>query len=433
MFLRLLTHSLVRRKSRKLLAMAAVWIGISLVGALLVLSINVGDKMNLEVQSFGSNIKVEPVAASIPLRVGGYEIASETPSAYLNEGDLATLKTIFWRNNILGISPRLWARGRVGSADVLLLGVWFDHEIPVEGGEPFVTGAKQMYPHWQVDGSWPTSGSGSSPQCLIGADLARKLNITVGDPIQVKTDQGRETLRISGVVASGEREDRTVIAPLEMIQTLAGVPGKVSEVDVNALTTPENELAEKYRQDPGSLTPEEYERWSCTPYPESVAAEIQKAIPGSVARVVRRISETQGMVLTRIEGLMFLLAVLTLVVCGLSVTGVLASAVLERRPEVALMQAIGAHRGNVLLLFLGEAGLLGLTGGLLAAVTGSFLGQWLVHAVFGRGGITPSVPEFHLAVILLSPFLGLLIAWMGSGWPVWRTLNQDTATVLHGN
>jgi putative ABC transport system permease protein len=158
-----------------------------------------------------------------------------------------------------------------------------------------------------------------------------------------------------------------------------------------------------------------------------VAEEIQSAIPGSVARVVRRVSETQGMVLTRIKGLVFLLAILTLVVCCLSVTGVITSAILERRPEVALMQALGAHRWDTLLLFLSETSILGLAGGTLAAVTGSLLGQCLVKAVFG------SESDIHFALILVSPFLGLLTAWAGSVWPVWSTLNQDTAMVLHGN
>jgi hypothetical protein len=63
-----------------------------------------------------------------------------------------------------------------------------------------------------------------------------------------------------------------------------------------------------------------------------VAAEIQKSVPGSAARVVRKVSETQGAILTRIEGLMFLLAMLTLRLLpkrGRRVT----SAVLERRAE----------------------------------------------------------------------------------------------------
>jgi putative ABC transport system permease protein len=211
------------------------------------------------------------------------------------------------------------------------------------------------------------------------------------------------------------------------VQRLLHVPGKVSSADVSALTTPENKLAERYRQDPKSLTPDEYDRWYCTPYPGAVAKQVQELIPGAVARVVRRVSETQGMVFTRTKGLIVLLAALTLVVCSLSVTGILTAAVLERRPEMALLHAIGAKRSDVVLLFLAEMAVLGLAGGLLASASGPLLGRWLVSAVFG------SAAAPHLAVVLLSPFLGLGLAWIGGLWPVWQAVNQDAAQVLHGN
>jgi putative ABC transport system permease protein len=428
MFFRLLTNSLARRMSRKLLAAFAVWVGISLILAFLAVSIDVGDKMNRELQAFGSNIRMEPVAVSVPVRVGGHDVPSTAPPAYLEEGDLVNLKRIFWKNNILGVVPRLWTHGRAGGREIPLLGVWIENKIPVEGGEPFVTGARRVYKHWRVQGAWPSDDPARGEiGCLVGDTLARKLGIRIGEKIRVTAPSGPATIAVAGIASTGGREDDAIILPLAAAQALAGLEGKYSEADVSALTTPENKLAEMYRQDPKSLTPAEYERWFCTPYPGSVAAEIQKSVPGSAARVVRKVSETQGAILTRIEGLMFLLAMLTLVACCLSVAGVLTSAVLERRAEVALMQAIGASRESVLLLFLSEGAVLGLAGGLLAAATGSFLGQWLVRAVFG------SEPELHPALAVLSPFLGLLIVLAGSIWPVWQALHQDTATVLHGN
>ena len=428
MFFRLLANSLARRMSRKLLAAFAVWVGISLILAFLAVSVDVGDKMNRELQAFGSNIRLEPVAASLPVRFGGHHVPSTAPPVYLEEGDLVSLKRIFWKNNILGAVPRLWIRGKAEGREVTLLGVWFEHKIPVDGGEPFATGARQVYKHWRVQGVWPSEESaGEGIFSLVGDSLARKLGVRPGDKVRVTVPSGAATITVAGIASTGGREDDAIILPLATAQELAGREGKYSEADVSALTTPENKLAEKYRQDPRSLTPAEYERWFCTPYPGSVAAEIQKSVPGSAARVVRKVSETQGAVLTRIEGLMFLLAMLTLVACGLSVAGVLTSAVLERRAEVALMQAIGASRESVLLLFLSEGAVLGLAGGLLAAATGSFLGQWLVRAVFG------SEPDLHPALIVLSPFLGLMIVLAGSIWPVWQALNQDTAAVLHGN
>lgn len=425
MFWKILIDSLTRRMSRKALSVMAVWIGLTLVMGLLTLSLDVGDKINLELRSFGANIRVEPLASSVPVEVGGHQLAPAVRPAYLDETYLMKLKAIsfFWRNNILGIVARLRTNGEVKGRDINVVGVWFDRQIPGEGKEPFITGARQVYTHWTVKGDWPKN----ERECLVGEEAAQQLKMLPGDNITIRSGGEAIAFTVSGIVATGDRDDGAVIAPLSAIQGLVKAPGKISDADVSALTTPENKLAEKYHQDPKSLTPAEYDRWYCTPYPGSVAAQIQKAIPGSTARVVRRVSETQGMVFSRTKGLMALLAVLTLIVCSLSVTGILTASVLERRPEVALLQAIGGRRADVLLLFLTETAVLGLVGGVLAAVTGPLLGKWLVSIVF------ESSAEMHLAIVLLAPFLGLGIAWAGGIWPVWQALNQDAAQVLHGN
>jgi putative ABC transport system permease protein len=424
MLSRILIDSLSRRLSRKALSALAVWIGLTLVLALLSLSVDVGDKMNLELRSFGANIAVEPLASAIPVDVGGHRLAAEAVPSYLDEAEIAKLKAVsfFWRNNILGFSPRLRATGQVGGEDVDVVGVWFEQHVPT-GDEPLVTGARQVYRHWIVQGRWPSAPD----QCLVGAAAARTLALSPGDTLRVTVGGEQLALTVAGIVNSGDKDDGAIVAPLSTVQRLVGAPGKVSSADVSALTTPDNKLAEKYRQDPKSLTPDEYDRWYCTPYPGAVAKQIQELILGSAARVVRRVSETQGMVFSRTKGLIVLLAALALVVCSLSVTGILTAAVLERRPEMALLQAIGARRADVLVQFLAEMAILGLVGGVLAAFTGPLLGQWLVSVVFG------STAELHVAVVLIAPFLGLALAWAGGLWPVWQAVNQDAAQVLHGN
>lgn len=425
MFWRILSDSIVRRKSRKALAILAVSIGISLVVALLLLGLDAGDKMNRELSSFGANIKVLPVSSSIPVEIGDYELKTSKNVSYLEEKDFPKLKEIFWQNNILGIVPRLWTKAVVNGTQVPLLGVWLDHKTPTEGGEPFVTGASQVYKHWVLQGRWPSEGDPNA--CLVGRDLAKKLHISIGDKIKIDAKKASMSLAVSGIVTTGDKEDAAVIASMEIAQRLAGLEGKVSEADVSALTTPENKLAEKYRIDPKSLTPTEYDRWYCTPYPENVAMGIQETISNSAARVVRRVSETQGAVLTRIKGLLFFLAALTFMASALSIMGILASAVLDRRSEVALLQAIGAKRASIFTLFLVEVAILGIFGGLLGGVAGSWIGGWLIQAIFD------SKPEPHMALILLAPFLGLFVSWIGSFFPVQKALGEDIAPVLHGN
>ncbi len=418
MFVRLLIKSLARRRSRKVLAVAAVWIGVSLVIGLLALSLDVGDKMNRELRSFGANIKLMPATTAIPMRVGGHELAAVKP-AYLEESDLDHLAEIFWSNNVLGTVPRLWAKGRLDGVEVSLLGVRMERH----GATWAKNSAPEFYGHWQVSGVWPVKAD----ECLIGSDTARELHVVTGGTVKVALDGKLAVLRVTGLVNTGGAEDAAIIVPLPTLQKLAGLPAKISEADISALTTPENKLADKYRLDPKALTPTEYERWFCTPYPGGVAADIQKAVPGSVARVVRRVSESQGAVLSRIKGLVELLGLLAGVACTLSVMGVLTSAVLERRTEVALLQSIGAHGESVLRLFLAEAAVLGLVGGTLAAGTGSALGHWLVQAIFG------SAADSHHALLIIAPLLGLLAALVASALPVLHTLRENTAEVLHGN
>ena len=418
MFVRLLIKSLARRRSRKALAVLAVWIGVTLVIGLLALSLDVGDKMNRELRSFGANIRLTPATAALAVRVGGHRLAAAVEPAYLEETDLDKLKKIFWANNLLDLVPRLWVTGSAGGRIVSLLGVPLDRPGEARAG----TGAPESYGHWQVAGAWPDAAN----QCLVGVDAANDLGVGPGAAIEVAVGGHPLTLRVAGVVSTGGPEDAAIIAPLPTVQTLAGLPGRISEVDISALTTPENELARKYRLDSRSLTPTEYERWFCTPYPGSVAADIQKAVPGSVARVVRRVSESQGAVFLRIRGLVGALALIASVACALSVMGILTSAVLERRAEMALLQSIGAHAENVLRLFLVEAALLGLAGGALATGTGTALGSWLVRVVFG------SAADPHYALLLLGPLVGLLTALAAAALPALHTLRQNTAEVLHG-
>jgi putative ABC transport system permease protein len=425
MLSRLLLHSLTRRRSRKALSIAAVWIGLTLVLALLSLGVDVGDAVSRELRAFGANIAVEPLAAAVPVEVGGHRLAPAVSAVYLDEDRVTALKDagFFWRNNVTGLSPRLRAEAVAGGEPVELLGVWLDRPVPAGGGETLVTGARQVHPHWSVEGRWPARGD----ECLAGRAVASRLGLTTGGAARVAVGPERATLTVTGILTTGDADEDALVAPLATVQRLLRAPGKIGGADVAALTTPENRLAEKYRQDPRSLTPDEYDRWSCTPYPGSVAKQIQDAIPGSAARVVRRVSETQGMVFSRTKGLIALLGVVTLVVCGLSVTGIIAASVLERRSEMALLQAIGARRPDVLLLFLVELAVLGLAGGGLAAVTGPLVGAWLVRAVFGVAA------GLHAPLVLLSPLLGLGLAWAGGFWPVWQAVNQDPAPVLHGS
>ena len=107
MFLRLLWESFVRQRRRKALAGIAILLGTTAVTAMLALATTIGDRIHKELAVYGANIVVTPKAEQLAVKVGGIDIKPTTTGTYLKESDLNNLKTIFWANNITGVSPEL--------------------------------------------------------------------------------------------------------------------------------------------------------------------------------------------------------------------------------------------------------------------------------------------------------------------------------------
>jgi putative ABC transport system permease protein len=164
MFLRLVSDSFARRPRHKLLTGAALALGMAVATAALSVALDVGDRLAREFCSLGANLLVTLQADSLPLEIGGVDYRPVNAGAYLAESDLGKLKTIFWRNNIVGFAPILdvpviaetdstQASLRADlKPDLKLIGTWASHSYSVPGGGSFVIGVEKTNPWWHVDG-----------------------------------------------------------------------------------------------------------------------------------------------------------------------------------------------------------------------------------------------------------------------------------------
>ncbi len=214
---------------------------------------------------------------------------------------------------------------------------------------------RSTHPWWKVSGAWPED---DSRDVLVGERLAARLVRSRA----MNRAFGATSCGVSGILSTGGSEDDEIVAPLALAQEILGKPGAVRRIYVSALTKPEDAFA---RRDPKSLSGAIYDRWYCSPYPQSIAFQLPEAIPHSHAEQIRQVAQNEGAVLTRIEGLIFLITLAALFASALAVSAAMATTIFERRAEVGLMKASGRGQGGGRAsIFFAEATLLALIGGL---------------------------------------------------------------------
>jgi len=465
MFLRIVADSFGRRPRHKLLTGGALALGMGVVTSALSVSMDVGDRLAKEFRSLGANLVVTPEADSLPLEIGGVDYRPVNAGAYLPEDDLPKLKTIFWHNNIMAFAPVLDTTATVttspsslsnSASDVSarLIGTWAGQPIGISDGSTFTTGIDKTNPWFHVDGRWFAPDAGSSKrvnvamppgqgfghtyvpipnECVVGAKLAQRLGVHVGSDLgtfvnsreDMQAYSGSPTLRcaVTGILTTGSSEDEAVLMPLLPVQQLVRKDRVYRKLYVSALTKPEDAFA---KRDPKTFTPAEYDRWFCTPYISSIAFQIQQELAGTDVRVIRRVAEGEGQILTRVRMLLWLVTAAALLAAALAVGASSAASVIERRTEIGLMKALGAGSGTVGFLLAAEQLLLAFVGGGVGYALGIVLARLLGEKIFG------AAPEPTLLVFLLVIALAAIVTLLGSALPLRRASRIDPAAILRG-
>ena len=264
-------------------------------------------------------------------------------------------------------------------------------------------------------------------EAMIGADLADQLHIDApGMTITLSRGNTAATVTVVGIYDSGDEENGAVYVPSATLQELSGLTDSVDEVEVKALTTPENDLARKVSRNPAAVTQEEWETWYCTAYASSIAYQIEEVLPDAVAKQIRQISELQGDVLNKTRAVMIVMTGLSLLAAAIAVANLMAASITERSSELALLKAIGATDGAVSRLMLLETAVIALIGALAGAGLGVGAAQLIGQVVFASS-ITLRPMVFILVAVLIAATV--LAASCSS---IRSILGVRPAEVLHG-
>ena len=429
MFLRFVSQSIRRSPRRKAMTVAAVAMGTAVATAMLGVMLDIGDRVNRELRNLGANLMVTPKAQSLPVEIGGISYRPVSSQDYIPEDQVRKIKSTFWQLNITGFSPSLRASVEVGQAPSLqrpprplpIEGVWFRRAFRGADGSMLEAGLRTVNGQWKVDGRWidDRDRNDAALEAIVGGAIARRIGVKPGDTLLLFGQQ----FTVSGIVSTGGDEEDRIFMRLEVLQRLVNRPGQVDAVQVGALTKPEDEFA---RKNPAKMTPKEYDRWYCTPYISSIAHQIEEVLPMAVARPIWRVADNEGKVLGKIRGLMLLITLAALASAGLTVWSVMATTVLERRGEIAIMQATGAANGLVAALFSTEVALEGAAGGLIGSWVGLLMAAWVGRVVFQTSLETPAM----LGPVVVGA--AVLASVAGGAQPLRRALLLEPAVTLRG-
>lgn len=460
--IRMVARSLARQIKKRVLIAIVVCLSACVSVAMLSVVYDVGDKINAELSSYGSNIIVQPKSNAVVNDLyasrtkSGYsnsqtlqtlaDAESQESTAFLKESDAAKIKMIFWAFNITNFAPKLTiyanlkANSSAESANsssakstksakstnsvVPIVGTWFNRKLALASGETTVVGVQGMRSWWKMlEGRFPRD---FKHEAAVGTNLAKSHNLKVGQRIKLDRSNRQISLKIVGIYDSGDSDNNAIYADSRQAQRLANKPNMVEAIEVKALTTPENDLARKAAKNPAALSQEEWETWYCTAYPSSITYQIEEVIPGAVAKQVRQVSAMQGSVLNKTRAVMVLMTALSLVAAAVAVANLMAAAISERSGELALLKALGARDGAVARLMLMETAVIACVGAIIGMIAGFGVAQVIGFSVFGSAiSIRPMV--FVLVFVLLA-----ITVLAAAGSSIRSILHVRPAEVLHG-
>ena len=388
MYLRIITRSLIRRASRLITAVLAIAIGATILSGLITIYYDIPEQLGREFRSYGANLIIMPSGEN-----------------GISENDIERVKNLIGHEKIVGFAPYRYQTVKINEQPFLIAGTDLNE-------------VKKNSPFWYIEGDWQN--------VMIGREVAEVLNLNLGDTFKVQgvkfggqaeasnqnfsaeenktRDFGSqyfsERLNVKGIITTGGAEEGFIFANMEILNNLIEDNFKADVIECSIIAN----AAEL----------------------ENTANEISSSMPNLIPRAVRRLTQSQDIVLGKLEALVLLVTVVVLIITMISVYTTMTAMVAERKKEIALKKALGAENKLVMSELLGEGILLGFAGGALGVFLGFEFALRVSLNVFGRG------INFQWALIPITIIVFIAITVLASILPVRKVMEIHPAIVLKG-
>jgi putative ABC transport system permease protein len=378
MFWRIVRRLLTANYSRLFVILLALGAGAAVTSALLNLQIDAKRRLTTEFRALGANVIVAPRDAG-----------TDGNGATLDETVLAQLPAEHEGKPVPAVAF-LYVIGEIAKAGA----VHFEPAV-IAGTQGH--GLTEIRPGRRSE--YFASLENDPDACEVGAKAATQFQVHAGDSLQLRNAGRTATCKIFAVVATGGAEDTQIFTRLATAQSLANLPRRISLIQLSVTGTPD------------SLN--------------RFISQLSRSLPAVDVRGIKQLAEAEGRIYNRISGLLSATVILVLILTSLCVMAGMSNVAIERKNDVGLMKAIGGSVRRVVRLFLAEAILMGIVGGLLGSAFGLLVSIWLGKAVFGVAA-QPRWIVYPVSVAIT------VIVSIASAFPLRRLASIRPASVFRG-
>jgi putative ABC transport system permease protein len=373
---------IMRRKRRVLYAALGVVIGTMTVVGVLTIAFAGENRIYGQLEKYGANLTIIPAINRLDTKVENLSLGTlSIGENYISEsylpkireiadGEIKTALNIKDNEPISIIAPKLYVNAEVRGISLVVTGIQSQDELSIKTW-------------WQVrEGEFLKTDN----QAVVGALTAELLKLKVGDEIPLNGS----VLVVSGILEeTGSSEDYQVMVPLTTLQKVYNKEGLISSVEIRAL---------------------------CNACPvELIALALNQNIPGIKALAVKQIANTEMDLVQKVNRLMLSLAGITLVIGVFGVVNTMMTSVHERTRDIGIMRAVGASRWQIIQVFMYEALVIGVIGGVLGYLAGTLLAYGIGPLIFESASIS-YIPQF----IPLSLGIAVAVAAVATVYPALR-------------
>jgi putative ABC transport system permease protein len=333
-------------------------------------------KIYKQLEQYGPNLTVIPAINNLDMKLGNLSMGTLTVGEnYISQDQLPKIRQIADsqirealkitdEGDIATIAPKLYENTSVNGVSLVVVGIDPQEELKVKTW-------------WEIGKGEYLSGP---DQALAGAIAADLLKLNVGDTVSLN----ETTVKVFGILKeTGASDDYQIFVPLATVQKAFNKDGVISSMDIRAL---------------------------CNSCPvEMIAEGINKNIPGVRAIAVKQIAQSELGLVQKMNGMMFALAGITLLVGLFGVVNTRMSSVHERTKDIGIMRAVGASRKQIIHIFIYEAVLVGIIGGIAGYLAGTALAYIIGPLVF-EGTTVYFVPQYFPLALGVSIFVAVAAA-----------------------